>query len=708
MFVFIPMSLRLKIPFRLSIELPLPNPTLRMSGWVSNFSSTKAPSPVQEPQHYIRIFCNARLHQNHAECELALVSALKYRSSSHGRQLHSLALKLGLYCNTFIQNSLINMYAKCGSISDAQLLFEACPRLDIVSCNIMISGYAKAGQLNNARKLFDTMPDKDCVSYTTMIMGLVQNDCFREALEVFKDMRSRGVVPNDVTLLNVISCCPHFGEILNCRLIHALSIKLFVEGLLFVSTNLVHAYCVCSGLGEARRLFDEMPERNLVAWNVMLNGYAKTGLVDLARELFERIPDKDVISWGTMIDGYILKNCLHEALMMHRAMLRSGLGPSEIVVVNLVSACVRFNAIGDGWQLHGMIVKRGFDCYNVIQTTIIHFYAACGMIVLACLQFEVGVKDHLESWNALVAGYIKNGMMDKARQIFDQMPERDVFSWSTIISGYAQIDQPKMALELFHKMVASGVKPNEVTMAGVFSAIATLGTLKEGKWAHEYMCNESIPLSDNLCAALIDMYAKCGSINTALHLFNKIRDKAFSVSPWNAILCGLASHGHATMCLEVFSDTQRYNIKPNPITFIGVLSACCHAGLVEPGRRIFRSMKSVYNVEPDIKHYGCMVDLLGRAGLLEEAEEMIRNMPMEADVVIWGTLLAACRTHGNVNIGERAAKSLAQLAPSHGGGKVLLSNIYADAGRWEDVSLVRRVIQIQRMERMSGCSGVVR
>nr|XP_012572136.1 pentatricopeptide repeat-containing protein At5g19020, mitochondrial [Cicer arietinum] len=696
MLMFIPTSLRLKL-------FPL------------KCFSTKVSSPlVQHPQHFIHLFFNARQHQNLSECELALVSALKscsslsFSNSSQGRQIHSLAFKLGLNSNTFIQNSLINMYSKCGSISDAQLMFDACPTLDPVSCNIMVSGYVKAGQLDNARKLFDIMPSKGCVSYTTMIMGFVQNGFFRDALEVFKDMRFHGVVPNDLTLVNVIPACSHFGEIWNCRMVHALAVKLLVDGLVLVSTNLMHAYCVCSGVREARRLFDEMHERNLVTWNVMLNGYAKTGLVDTARELFGKIHDKDVISWGTMIDGYILKDRLCEALEIYRAMLQSGLGPNNVVLVNLVSACGRRTAIGDGLQLHGTVVKRGFDCYNFMQTTIIHFYAACGMMDCACLQFEVGVKDHLESWNALISGFIKNGMMDQARKTFDEMPERDVFSWSTMISGYAQSEQPKMALQLFHKMLASGIKPNEVTMVSVFSAIATLGTLQEGRLAHEYMRSESIPFNDNLRAAVIDMYAKCGSINSALQFFNQIRDEVFSVSPWNATICGLASHGHASTCLEVFSDMQRYHIKPNPITFIGVLSACCHAGLVEPGRRIFKSMNSAYNVEPDIKHYGCMVDLLGRAGLLEEAEETIRSMPMEADIVIWGTLLAACRTHGNINIGERAAENLARLAPSHGGGKVLLSNIYANAGRWEDVSLVRRVMQGQAMEREPGCSGVIR
>ncbi|KAL2341235.1 hypothetical protein Fmac_009175 [Flemingia macrophylla] len=194
-----------------------------------------------------------------------------------------LTSKLGLHSNTFIHNILINIYAKRGSINDARLLFEACPSLDPVSCNIMVSGFVKAGQLNNARKLFDIMPGKGCVSFTTMKMGLVQNDCFREALEVFNDMMSDGVVPNDLTLVNVICACSHFGEILNYRMIHALAIKLFVEGLVLVSTNLMRVYFLCSGVGEARRLFEKMPEVNLVSWNVTLNGYAKAGRVDMAR-----------------------------------------------------------------------------------------------------------------------------------------------------------------------------------------------------------------------------------------------------------------------------------------------------------------------------------------------------------------------------------------------------------------------------------------
>ena len=577
-----------------------------------------------------------------------------------------------------------------------------------MSCNIMVSGYVRSGQLDNARQVFEVMPRRNCVSYTTMIIGLARNDCWTEAVEVFKDMRSEGFFPNEVTMAGVISACVYIGGVWDCRMLHGLVIKLQLLGSVFVSTNLLNMYCGFSRIVDARMLFDEMPERNIVSWNVMLNGYSKAGLDDLARELFERIPKKDVVSWGTVIDGYVQAERLSEALLLCRSMLRTGLRANDIMTVDLVSACARFMAVAEGRQLHGMIVKEGFDCHNSIQATIISFYASCGSPSLARLQFKVGSKDHLASLNALIAGYMKNGMIDEARQLFQGMPERDVFSWSAMISGYTQYDQPDVALELFHEMIANGIQANEVTMVSVLSSIASLGILAEGRRAHEYIRSKSIPLTDNLSAGLVDMYAKCGSLNAAIEMFDQIRNKVSTISPWNAIICGLAMHGHGKLALEIFSGLQRCrHIKLNGITFIGVLSACCHAGLVALGEEYFKRMKSVYNVEPDIRHYGCMVDLLGRAGRLDEAEELITSMPMKADVVIWGALLAACRKHGNVEIGERAAKGLTRLEPSHGPGRVLLSNIYADAGRWEEAFSIRRDMQLLRMKRSPGCSGVI-
>ncbi|KAL8140176.1 hypothetical protein V2J09_006197 [Rumex salicifolius] len=643
--------------------------------------------------------------------ELALVSALKSCSSliaiTEGCQIHCLIQKSGLESNIFIQNSLISMYSKSGRLDDAKLIFDSCSKLDLVSCNIMLGAYVKSGKMDDAFQLFGVMPEKGCVAYTTMIMGLVQARRWVEAYQVFKNMRHDGVTPNEVTLGTIISSYSHLGGIWDVRGFHGLTTKLGLNVFVLVSTNLLHMYCICSSLVDARSLFDEMDDKNIVSWNVMLNGYSKAGLVDLTRDLFESSPEKDIVSWGTMVDAYVQVDRLHEALFMYRIMLRTGLGPNDVMIVDLVSACGRLKALCEGKQLHSSTIKIGFDCYNFVQSTIIHFYAACHKMDLACLQFESACKDHLTSWNALLGGFVRNGMIDEAEKIFNEMPERDVFSWSSMISGYSQTGKPDVALKLFLEMVLAGVLPNEITMVSVLSAIASLGSLEKGIWACEYIKTNSIPLNDNLIAAVIDMYAKSGSISTALEFFNQIKDKVTSISPWNAVLCGLAVHGHAHESLSVFEALQGVSIKPNSITFIGVLAACCHAGMVEAGKQYFNIMKSRYNIDPNIKHYGCMVDLLGRSGSLQEAEDMIRKMPMKADVVIWGTLLAACRTHGNVEIGERAANSLASLDTSHGAGRVLLSNLYAEAGRWDDAFVARRAIEDQSMVRLPGCSGVV-
>ncbi|KAI3443195.1 uncharacterized protein J3R85_000102 [Psidium guajava] len=684
---------------------PLSPPNLR---WVSSAAVTATPPHLRD--HVLTFFNAGNTYEQGYDRELALVSALKSCASlsaaSQGHQLHSLVLKSGLLANSFVRNSLTNVYAKCGLMDEAGILFGSCGDAGVVCCNIMIAGYVRSGRLWDAFQVFEKMTMKECVSYTTMIMGFTQNKFWGEAIEVFKDMWVANIIPNEATLASVIPACSHSGELWNCRMLHALAIKLLLDSSVIVSTNFLHMYCICSSIEEASRLFEEMPEKNVVSWNVMLNGYSKAGLIDLAGQLFKKIPSRDVVSWGTLIDSYLRVQRLTEALIMCREMLRDGLRPNDVMLVDLVSACARSVLAVEGHQLHSLIVRCGFDCCDFVQATVIHFYAACGRIDLACLQFEIGLKDHLASLNALIAGFVRNGMIDQARQMFNQMSERDVFSWTTMISCYAQQEQPNMALELFHKMVASGLCPNEVTMASVFSAIAALGSLEEGSWAHEYVQKNSIPLNDNLSASIIYMYAKCGSISSALEVFQHVRDKGWDVSPWNAIICGLAMHGHANLSLAIFSNLQKQNIRLNSITFIGALTACCHAGLVEEGKKIFRSMKVLYDVDPDVKHYGCMVDILGRAGRIQEAAELIRTMPLEADAAVWGALLSACRTHGNVDIGEWAAQSLENLQPTHGPCRVLLSNIYADVGRWHDAFSARRVIHSQRLKRLPGCSGV--
>ncbi|XP_074307310.1 pentatricopeptide repeat-containing protein At5g19020, mitochondrial [Silene latifolia] len=712
------MSPSLKPKSLLSFLIPISTLSPLNSSWVSHFSTKSLQIHSEAKTHLTFLFNSMRIqdtnrkpkagkydHEQEIVCALKSCSSLK--AIFQGQQIHAFVSKNGLDSNIFIQNSLLSMYAKCDELGVARKLFSSCSRFDFVSCNIMLGVYVRSGQMDDARRMFDELPDKGVVAYTTMIMGLARNDKWSGAIAVFRDMRVAGVVPNEVTMASVISSYVRVGGILDVGLLHGLTTKLGLRDFVLVSTNLLHMYCACSSLGNARRLFTEMPEKNVVSWNVMLNGYVKQKLVDLAKSIFDEMPGKDVVSWGTIIDAYVQVDRLADALMLYRAMLCERLRSNDVMIVDLVTACGRVMAILEGQQLHATIVKAGFDRYDFIQSTIIHFYSSCGKINLACIQFNVSDKTHLASWNTLISGYIRNGMIEQARIYFDKMPGRDVFSWSSMISGYSQTGNASMALELFRGMVAAGVQPNEITMVSVLSAIASLGVLKDANWAHEYINHNSIPLNNNLIAALIDVYAKCGSISNALDTFKSKRQKITSISPWNAIICGLAMHGHATLCLTKFEELEKTGIKPNSITFIGVLTACCHAGLVQPGEDYFERMKTVYKIDPNIKHYGCMVDLLGRAGRVKEADDLIRSMPMEADVVIWGTLLAACRTHGEVDIGERAANRLAALDTDHGASRVLLSNLYADSGRWEDAIEVRKAMLDQEMTRLPGASGVV-
>ncbi|KAF9620290.1 hypothetical protein IFM89_011025 [Coptis chinensis] len=299
---------------------------------------------------------------------------------------------------------------------------------------------------------------------------------------VVKEMKFFGVSFNEVALASLISAYSHLGGSYDECMVHVLAIKAGLEMFLLVSTNLVLIYCNRFRLGDTKVIFNEMPERNEVTWNVMLNGYSKMCLVDLARKLFDRIPIRDLVSWSIMIDCYVRADMLDEASSVYREMVFAGLVPNEVMTIDLVSSCGRLVALDEGQQLHGWTVKTGLECYVFMQATIIHFYAPCSMMDLACLQFESGCKDNIISWNTLVAWFVRNKMVDLARQVFNEMPERDVVSWSSMVAGYAQIGQYDSTLELFHDMLESGVQPNEITMVSVLSSIASMGKIDHGKW----------------------------------------------------------------------------------------------------------------------------------------------------------------------------------------------------------------------------------
>ncbi|CAL5016209.1 unnamed protein product [Urochloa decumbens] len=631
-----------------------------------------------------------------------------------GEQLHALAAKSGLLAsNAFVRNSVLAFYARLPpSLASARKLFDETPPplRDAAARNTLLAALARAGHLDRAQRVLEEMPrgHRDTVSYTTVVTALARAGHAGPAAAVFRCMLAEDVVPNEVTLAGVVTAFARHGAPAAVGVAHGFALRMGLDGFVIVATNLVHAYAGVSELHFARAVFDQMPDRNTITWNAMLNGYVKAGMMEKAAEAFWRIPKRDEVSWVTMIDGYIRAGLISDALKAYAHMVGEvGSNGNEALLVDLVKACAQCSAIAEGQQLHSIILKNGFDAHAFVQATLINFYGCCGLIGLAQMQFRLSDKSHIASWNALLASLLRRGLMHEARQLFDDMPERDTISWSTLISGYVLNECSDMALQLFFTMLNAGFAPNEITLASALSAVAESGTLDQGRWIHDYIMNRSFKVTDNLSAGLIDMYAKCGSISDAVQLFNHSSDKFSSISPWNAMICSLAVHGYAHMSLDLFSQLQRTDIKPNSITFIGVLNACCHTGMVTEGKQHFESMTRRFGIQPTIKHYGCMVDLLGRAGYLEEAEQLVAIMPMKADKVIWGSILSAARAQGNVGLGEKAAEELAKLDQTHGASKVALSNIYAYAGHWTNVSAVRKELEDENLERQSGSSGFV-
>ncbi|XVF32250.1 hypothetical protein REPUB_Repub17cG0065300 [Reevesia pubescens] len=446
-----------------------------------------------------------------------------------------------------------------------------------------------------------------------------------------------------------------------------------------------------------------------------------------ARKVFRQMRGPNCFSWNTIISAlteYDENNEINEpleALFLFTEMVSEGaVLPNRFTFPSVLKACARTGKLLKGEQVHGLAVKFGFEKDEFVASNLVRMYVMCGAMEKArfllekmLVEFEIGgklIKDkrriegNIVLWNLMIDGYVRVGDLRSARGLFDKMSQRSVISWNVMISGYAQNGYFKEAIDMFRSMQVGEVMPNYVTLVSVLPAISRLGALELGKWVHLYAEKNDIGIDDVLGSALIDMYAKCGSIEKAVQVFDRI-SKPNTIT-WSAIIGGLAMHGRANDALDYISRMERQGVTPSDVVYIGVLSACSHAGLVEEGRLFFDHMVNVVGFEPRLEHYGCMVDLLGRAGLLKEAEEFILNMPIKPDDVIWKALLGACKMHGNLEMGDRVAGILMNMAPRDCGAYVALSNIYASSRDWESVARVRLKMKEMDIRKDPGCSWI--
>ncbi|KAA8521760.1 hypothetical protein F0562_012433 [Nyssa sinensis] len=519
-------------------------------------------------------------------------------SIGQGNEIHGRILKSGLGISRSLKNNLMGLYSK-------------------------------AGRLEEVRKLFEKYPDRDVISWNTMISCYVRMGLLQEALDLFRKMMVDGVVPDDITMVSLISACTKLRDLQMGENLHAYVEQngLEVNGSLF--NCLVDMYIKCGEMERAHELLDRIKcEIDVVLWTTLISGYVKAGDLVAARRLFNQMTERNLILWTTMISGYV---------------------QDEAVAI-----------------------------------------------------FEQLPSKSIVSWNTLLDGYCRSGDTEKARTFFDKIPEKDVVSWNTMINCYTRCHQFGALFELFRELQISNVKPNNLTLISLLSACASAGALNHGIWVHVYIKKNHIKLDNMLGTALIDMYGKCGSIDKAYESFSEVTEK--NVFLWTTMIGAHAMEGQAWKAIELYTEMEEMGIKPDHITFIALLSACSHGGLVDEGYKYFTKMSSFYNIGPKIQHYGCMVDLLGRAGCLEEAVKFIETMPIKPDASIWSALMRACSIHHDIQLAEHAFKHLTEMEPLNDAAYVLLSNIYAKAGRWENVSWVRRKLKELGVQKQLGCS----
>nr|XP_048334022.1 pentatricopeptide repeat-containing protein At1g08070, chloroplastic-like [Ziziphus jujuba var. spinosa] len=497
-----------------------------------------------------------------------------------------------------------------------------------------------------SKALFFHIQNPNIFAWNFMFKAYSRSSSPQESLSLYNLMRRRDspLFPDNYSFPFLLKACGRCLFPQKGQELHCLSFKLGFELDVFVQNGLVSMYSLCGLMEEARRVFNLLP-------------------------VFVR----DVVSWNSVLSGYLQCERNEEALKVFVEMMEDGsVRPDQVTFVGVLTACARIGFLDLGRKIHGLVLGSGLLLDVFLGSSLIDMYAKCGK-------------------------------MEDARKVFDGISERNVVCWTSMIVGYAQSDSFKEAIELFREMQLRGVEADAATVASVISACGNLGALSHGRWVHSYSERWGALMTLSVKNSLIDMYSKCGDMERALQIFSELTNR--DVISWTAMITGLAMNGESSRALHLFSQMAKSrDAMPNEVTFLGVLLACTHGGFVELGFVYFNAMSQSYKLTPRIEHYGCMVDLLGRANLLTEAEKFIREMPIQPDTVIWRSLLFACKTHQNMELAEFAAKKIEELEPRRSGMHILLSNIYASASRWKDVNKLRRDMALQGTQKQPGCS----
>ncbi|KAB2097586.1 hypothetical protein ERO13_A01G170800v2 [Gossypium hirsutum] len=608
-----------------------------------------------------------------------------------------------------------------------------------------LCSFIDSGSIENALYLFEEMNQSDTFTWNIIIKGLVHKGLFKEAVSYFRRMEFEGARPDKFTYPFVLKACAGLLSLKEGEKAHAKLIKVGLDLDVYVCNSLISMYMKvgCVELGE--NVFKEMPVRDLVSWNSIISGYqfvgdglsslvclkemvligirpdkfsfisglgacsiegcqrngkeihcqvikngfemdfmVETSLIDMygkcgnavyAERVFDMIVNKNIVAWNAMVAGYVSTACFSESFSCVKKMQEVGnLRPDGITMINLLPACAQMGALLMGKSIHASAIRKGFLPHIVLETALVDFYGRCGKLKLAKHVFTRINEKNLASWNAMIAAYVQNG-------------------------------QYSDALDMFQDIWYKSVKPDAITFASVLPAYAELTSLSEGRQIHAVITKLGLTSSNTIISnTIIYLYAKCGHLQTARRCFDGMFRK--DVVSWNTIIMAYAIHGFGRISIQLFHEMIEHGIKPNKSTFVSLLSSCSISGMVNEGWEYFNSMKSDYGIDPGIEHFGCMLDLIGRTGNLDLAKLFIEEMPLVPTARIWGSLLAASRKANDIELAEVAAKHALSLEHDNTGCYILLSNMYAEAGRWQDVEKIKTLMIQEGLAKTMGCSTV--
>ncbi|KAL0744363.1 hypothetical protein Bca4012_085876 [Brassica carinata] len=505
--------------------------------------------------------------------------------------------------------------------------------------------------LTYASSIFQTIDSPSVYIWNSMIRGYSNSPNQDKALIFYREMLRKGYSPDYFTFPYVLKACSVLRDVKFGSSVHGFVVKTGFDVNMYVSTCLLHMYMCC-------------------------------GEVECGLKVFEGVPKWNVVAWGSLVSGFVNNNRFSEAVEAFSEIRSHGVEVNEMIMVDLLVACGRCKDIETGKWFHGLLKELGFDPF---------------------LQSGDGFNVILAT--SLVDMYGKCGDLGTARYLFDEMPERSLVSWNAIITGYSQNGDAEEAVRVFSEMLALGFSPDKVTFLSIIRASMVRGCSQWGQTVHGYVLKTGFVKDGAVVCAVVNMYAKNGDAESGKRAFEDLEKK--DTIAWTVVIIGLASHGHGKEALSVFQRMlEDGNATPDGITFVGVLYACSHVGLVEEGRRYFAEMRDVYGIEPTVEHYGCMVDILSRAGCFEEAERLVETMPVQPNANVWGALLNGCEIHENFDLADRIRSLVSESEELGSGIYVLLSNIYARAGRWSDVKQVRESMNSKRIAKVLGHSSV--